>query len=70
NPSIVILGVVILVAAIEHFKIELRYQAILPADLVFLGSNTGNMLTFIPAGAHVTILVARGAFAGLLAAIL
>lgn len=70
TASIVILGVGIIVAAIEHFKIEIRYEAILPADLGFLGSNTGNMLTFIPAGAHVTILVALGAFAVLLAAIL
>ena len=68
--SIVILAVGILVAAIEHFKVEIRYEAILPADLGFLGSNTGNMLTFIPAGAHVTILVALGAFAVLLALIL
>ena len=70
TASIVILGVGIIVAAIEHFKVEIRYEAILPADLGFLGSNTGNMLTFIPAGAHVTILVALGAFAVLLAAIL
>lgn len=68
--SIVILAVGIIVAAIEHFKVEIRYEAILPADLGFLGSNTGNMLTFIPAGAHVTILVALGAFAVLLALIL
>jgi len=68
--SIVILAVGIIVAAIEHFKVEIRYEAILPADLGFLGSNTGNMLTFIPAGAHVTILVALGAFAALLALIL
>ena len=65
-----ILAVGIIVAAIEHFKVEIRYEAILPADLGFLGSNTGNMLTFIPAGAHVTILVALGAFAVLLALIL
>ena len=70
TASIVILGVGIIVAAIEHFKVEIRYEAILPADLGFLGSNTGNMLTFIPAGAHVTILVALGALAVLLAAIL
>ena len=63
TASIVILAVGIIVAAIEHFKVEIRYEAILPADLGFLGSNTGNMLTFIPAGAHVTILVALGAFA-------
>lgn len=70
TASIVILAVGISVAAIEHFKVEIRYEAILPADLGFLGSNTGNMLTFIPAGAHVTILVALGAFAVLLALIL
>ena len=70
TASIVILAVGIIVAAIEHFKVEIRYEAILPADLGFLGSNTGNMLTFIPAGAHVTVLVALGAFAVLLALIL
>lgn len=70
TASIVILAVGIIVAAIEHFKVEIRYEAILPSDLGFLGSNTGNMLTFIPAGAHVTILVALGAFAVLLALIL
>lgn len=70
TASIVILAVGIIVAAIEHFKVEIRYEAILPADLGFLGSNTGNMLTFIPAGAHVTIRVALGAFAVLLALIL
>lgn len=70
TASIVILAVGIIVAAIEHFKVEIRYEAILPADLGFLGSNTGNMLTFIPAGAHVTILVTLGAFAVLLALIL
>lgn len=70
TASIVILAVGIIVAAIEHFKVEIRYEAILPADLGFLGSNTGNMLTFIPAGAHVTTLVALGAFAVLLALIL
>ncbi len=70
TASIVILAVGIIVAALEHFKVEIRYEAILPADLGFLGSNTGNMLTFIPAGAHVTILVALGAFAVLLALIL
>ena len=70
TASIVILAVGIIVAAIEHFKVEIRYEAILPADLGFLGSNTGNMLTFIPAGAHVTILVALCAFAVLLALIL
>ena len=49
TASIVILAVGVIVAAIEHFKVEIRYEAILPADLGFLGPNTGNMLTFIPA---------------------
>lgn len=68
--SIVMLAAGIIVAVIEHFKIEIRYEAILPADLGFLGSNTGNMLTFAPAGAHVTILIALAVFAVLLVPIL
>ena len=68
--SIVMLAVGIIVAVIEHFKIEIRYEAILPADLGFLGSNTGNMLTFAPAGAHVTILIALAVFAVLLVPVL
>lgn len=70
TASIVILAVGIIVAVIEHFKIEIRYEAILPADLGFLGSNTGNMLTFAPAGAHVTILIALAVFAVLLVPVL
>lgn len=68
--SIMMLAAGIIVAVIEHFKIEIRYEAILPADLGFLGSNTGNMLTFAPAGAHVTILIALAVFAVLLVPVL
>ena len=68
--SIVMLAAGIIVAVIEHFKIDIRYEAILPADLGFLGSNTGNMLTFAPAGAHVTILIALAVFAVLLVPVL
>ena len=68
--SIVMLAAGIIVAVIEHFKIEIRYEAILPADLGFLGSNTGNMLTYAPAGAHVTILIALAVFAVLLVPVL
>lgn len=68
--SIVMLAAGIIVAVIEHFKIEIRYEAILPADLGFLGSNTGNMLTFATAGAHVTILIALAVFAVLLVPVL
>ncbi|MBT1174615.1 LTA synthase family protein [Bifidobacterium sp. LC6] len=70
TASIVIMAAGVFVGTIEHFKVEIRYEAILPADLGFLGSNTGNMLTFIPAGAHVTILIALAAFAALLALVL
>ncbi len=69
TASIVILAVGIIVAAIEHFEARVLVTR-RSAPPGFLGSNTGNMLTFIPAGAHVTILVALGAFAVLLALIL
>ena len=35
----VLLAVAIVIAVIEHFKIGIRYEAILPSDLGFLGSN-------------------------------
>lgn len=39
-----------LIAVVEHIKIDVRYEAILPSDLSFLGSNTGNLLSFMPSG--------------------
>ena len=56
----VLLAVAIIVGVIEHFKVSIRYEAILPSDLGFLGSNTGNLMSFTPPGAHWIIL---GAFA-------
>ncbi|WP_240947457.1 LTA synthase family protein [Bifidobacterium oedipodis] len=70
TATAILLALAIVIAAIEHFKIEIRYEAVLPADLNFLGSNTGNMLTFIPAGAHIVILIALAVYAVLLTLIL
>ena len=52
----VLLAVAIIVGVIEHFKVSIRYEAILPSDLGFLGSNTGNLMSFTPPGAHWIIL--------------
>lgn len=50
------LATTIIVAVIEHFKVSIRYEAILPADLNFLKSDAGNLMTFMPPGAHWVIL--------------
>ncbi|MCI1635478.1 LTA synthase family protein [Bifidobacterium sp.] len=44
------------VAVAEHLKAVSRYEAIMPADLNFLQSNTGNIVSFLPAGAQWTIV--------------
>lgn len=58
----VLLAVAIIVGVIEHFKVSIRYEAILPSDLGFLGSNTGNLMSFTPPGAHWIILSALAVF--------
>lgn len=50
------LAFAIIIAVIERFKVSIRYEAILPADLNFLKSDTGNLMSFMPAGAQWTIL--------------
>ncbi|WP_314686359.1 LTA synthase family protein, partial [uncultured Bifidobacterium sp.] len=57
-----LLAVVTVIAVIEHFKVELRYEAIQPSDLDFLGSNTGNLVSFVPDGAALVIVLALLAF--------
>lgn len=42
---------------IEQFKVLSRYEAVLPADFGFLGSDAGNIATFLPAGAGQTIVL-------------
>ena len=61
----VLLAVAIIVGVIEHFKVSIRYEAILPSDLGFLGSNTGNLMSFTPPGAHWIILGALAVFVAL-----
>ncbi len=59
----VLVAAAIVVAVIEHFKISIRYEAVLPSDLNFLKADAGNLMGFMPAGAHWTILAAIGVFA-------
>lgn len=63
----VLLAVAIVIAVIEHFKIGIRYEAILPSDLGFLGSNTGNLMSFVPAGWQWVVLGAVAVFAAVVA---
>ena len=61
------LAVTFIVAVIEHFKVSIRYEAILPSDLNFLKADAGNLMSFMPAGAQWTILIAVAAFAAFVA---
>lgn len=63
----VLLAVAIVISVIEHFKIGIRYEAILPSDLGFLGSNTGNLMSFVPAGWQWVVLGAVAVFAAVVA---
>lgn len=59
----IFLAVTFIVAVIEHFKVSIRYEAILPSDLNFLKADAGNLMSFMPSGAQWTILIAVAAFA-------
>ncbi len=63
----ILMGVAIVIAVIERFKVEIRYEAILPSDLNFLGSNTGNLMSFMPSSAPIMIAAAAAVFALFLA---
>ncbi len=63
----ILMGVAIVIAVIERFKVEIRYEAILPSDLNFLGSNTGNLMSFMPSNAPIMIAAAVAVFALFLA---
>lgn len=42
---------VILIAVIEHFKVSVRYETILPSDLSFVSNgDAGSLMSFIPSG--------------------
>lgn len=63
----IFLAVTFIVAVIEHFKVSIRYEAILPSDLNFLKADAGNLMSFMPSGAQWTILIAVEAFAAFVA---
>ena len=60
----VFLAIPMILAVIEHFKVRIRYEAVLPSDLSFLGSNKGSLLSFMPAGAWRTIVGMVAIFLG------
>ena len=45
----IFLAVTFISAVIEHFKVSIRYEAILPSDLNFLKADAGNLMSFMPA---------------------
>lgn len=63
----IFLAMTFIVAVIEHFKVSIRYEAILPSDLNFLKADAGNLMSFMPSGAQWTILIAVAAFAAFVA---
>lgn len=63
----IFLAVTFIVAVIEHFKVSIRYEAILPSDLNFLKADAGNLMSFMPSGAQWTILIAVAVFAAFVA---
>ena len=60
------LALAIIIAVIEHFKITIRYEAVIPSDLNFLKADAGNLMSFMPAGAQWIILGAAAGFLVLL----
>lgn len=63
----ILLAAALVIAVIEHFKVTIRYEAILPSDLSFLGSNTGNLMSFVPTGWQWIALGAAALFAAFIA---
>ena len=61
--SPIILAMAMIIGVVERFKVQIRYEAIMPADFNFLGSDTGNLISFMPSGAGLIIALAVAAFA-------
>ncbi len=53
--SAILISASIIVSVIEYMKVNVRYETILPADLNFLRSNTGNIASFLPDNANAVI---------------
>lgn len=62
----VVMTVCMIFALVERFKVQARYETLLPSDLDFLNSNAGDIASFMPAGAQRLII---GAVIGILAII-
>ena len=59
SPIVIVVATII--GVVERFKVQIRYEVINPADFSFLGSDAGNLVSFMPSGAP---LVIAGAVAG------
>lgn len=53
--SMLMFALAVVIAVIEYMKVNVRYETVLPADLNFLKSNTGNIATFLPDNAPTVI---------------
>lgn len=47
-----------IIGVVEHLKVLSRYETLLPSDFNFLGPDTRNIASFLPAGAQRTIVAA------------
>jgi phosphoglycerol transferase MdoB-like AlkP superfamily enzyme len=56
TPVMIIVTMVI--ALVEHFKVSVRYETILPSDLSFVSNgDAGSLMSFIPSGSGMMIAV-------------
>lgn len=57
--SPIMVALALIISVIEHFKVELRYEVVQPADLAFIhNGNAGELTTFMPSDAAATITMA------------
>ncbi|KFI69267.1 sulfatase-like hydrolase/transferase [Bifidobacterium magnum] len=57
--SPIMVALALIISVIEHFKMELRYEVVQPADLAFIhNGNAGELTTFMPSDAAATITMA------------
>jgi phosphoglycerol transferase MdoB-like AlkP superfamily enzyme len=52
----VIMSVCVVFTLVENFKVQSRYETVLPSDFNFLNSDAGNIASFMPAGAQRKII--------------
>ncbi|MFU0518189.1 LTA synthase family protein [Gardnerella vaginalis] len=56
--TLILITLSVIISVIEYMKVNVRYETILPADLNFLKSNTGNIASFLPDNAIAVIVCA------------